>query len=149
MLERILRVRVARRRGKAISRQSHAKISGRRPSPRVKHFGCPKPAGQVSEMYRGRPSIPVKNFRRVPFFGSLSWARKKGDKSVIGSAKKKRILNIVKRLFVRSSSGILHAAERSTFTTCVAFGPFGLSMTSSVTSSPSMRLLWPSPSISL
>jgi hypothetical protein len=49
---------------------SHANIPVRRPSPREKHFGCPKPAGQVSEMPRGRPSMTDKNGRRVPFFGS-------------------------------------------------------------------------------
>jgi hypothetical protein len=57
---------------------SHANIPGMRPSPREKHFGCPKPKGQVSEMPRGRPSMTDKNVRRVPFFGLLSWARKKG-----------------------------------------------------------------------
>jgi len=33
---------------------------------RVKHFGCPKPEGQVSEMYRGRPSLALRIFAGCP-----------------------------------------------------------------------------------
>jgi hypothetical protein len=36
----------------------------------------------VSEMYRGRPSTPVKNLRRVPFFGSPFVGTPEGDKNI-------------------------------------------------------------------
>ena len=51
----------------------------RQPSPRVKHFGLSEPAGRVSEMYRGRPSLALRIFAGCPSLGHLSWARKKGD----------------------------------------------------------------------
>jgi len=58
---------------------------GRRPSPRVKHFGLSEPThttfGRVSEMYRGRPSVPYKIFAGCILWVTFLRANKKGDRA--------------------------------------------------------------------
>ena len=36
--------------------------------------------------------MPLKDFRRVPFFGHLSWARKKGEDNLCNAMMREKII---------------------------------------------------------